>query len=77
MSTWKNKVARFRAVMFDGKGMEKIFTHAGNTLTASFVIAAGLFAVKKGGQLHLLGVLDVSMAGYLVAAVGGALFLLN
>lgn len=63
--------------MFDGKGMEKVFTHAGNTLTASFIIAAGLFAIKKARQLDLLGVIDASLAGYLVAIVGSGLLLLN
>lgn len=77
MRSLKSNIARFRAAMFESKGIEKIFSHTSNTLTASFVIAAGLFAIRKGQQLDLLGVVDTSIAGYVVTCVGGVLLLLN
>lgn len=73
----RNAVSEFRATMFEGGGLEAIYHHVRNIVTASIVMAAGLYAIRRGQLLHLVGVYESVIAGSVVAAVGAVLFVLN
>lgn len=70
-------IARFRKMMFDDGGLEEVFRHVRNIITSSLIMAAGLYTVKYQRSLEMWGVLDISVAGYGVACLGIALFVLN
>lgn len=72
-----SRIGRFRTKMFDQGGLEEIFRHVRNIVTSSFILAAGLYAVKYPRSINIRGVIDISMAGYGVACLGGLLFLFS
>ena len=65
------------ALLFDHDAFDAVFTHARNVLTGAAVVAAGLYAVHHVGDGNLHGMWNVHIAGYVVAAVGALLLLLN
>jgi hypothetical protein len=75
--TRNSRLDRFRTKMFDQGGLEEIFRHVRNIVTSSFIMAAGVYAVKYQRSLDIWGVFNISSAGYGVAALGIVLFLLN
>ena len=65
------------AELFDKEGFDAVFTHARNVLTGAAVVAAGVYAVHHVGDANQSGVWNLHLAGYVVAAVGALLLLLN
>lgn len=70
-------LARIRVTMFDGDGFEQIMAHVRNIVTASIVMAAGVWAIGRGNRENFWGILDEAGPGFMVALIGLALFLLN
>jgi ABC-type Co2+ transport system permease subunit len=73
----KSGLARFWALMFDDGGIEEMFRHVRNIITASVITAAGIYATEHENSMRIWGVLDVLSAGYFVTVVGTVLFVLN
>jgi len=65
------------ADLFHRDGLSEVFTHARNVLTCAMLMAAGMFAVRHHERVQLPGMWTVHAAGYIVAAVGVLLLLLN
>jgi hypothetical protein len=65
------------AELFDREGFDALFMHARNVLTGAAVVAAGVYAVHHVGDPGLVGMWNLHLAGYVVAAVGALLLLLN
>ena len=63
--------------LFDNEGLNTLFAHARNVLTATLIIAAGVFATHHHDEVPLPGMQAVHVAGYGVAVFGGMLLLLN
>lgn len=63
--------------LFENEGLGTVFAHARNVLTATLIIAAGLYAITHAGKTWLPGMFAVHVAGYAVAGMGGVLLLLN
>ena len=64
--------------LFDNEGLNTLFSHARNVLTATLIIAAGVFATHQPVEsAPLPGMLAVHFAGYGVAGFGIILLLLN
>jgi hypothetical protein len=66
----------FLAAFFD-TGLKAIFTHMGQLMSSSLVIAAGTYTVKRGEDLHLAGLFNPVQAGYVLTAAGVLLLVLN
>lgn len=69
--------ARAKQALFDRGGLEEIFRHARNLVVATLVTAAGIHAVENPDLIEAKGLLNISVAGYIVFAIGIALFLMN
>jgi hypothetical protein len=65
------------ADLFHNEGLAQVFAHARNVLTCAMLMAAGMFAVRHHQRIQLPGMWTVHLAGYLVAAVGVILLLMN
>ena len=63
--------------LFEHEGLAILFQHARNLLTSAMVIAAGLYAMHHLRSSQLPGMGTVRFAGYVVAALGVLLLLLN
>lgn len=70
-------MARAKRALFDRGGLEEIFRHARNLVVATLVTAAGIHAVEHPDLIEAKGLLNISLAGYIVFAIGIALFLMN
>ena len=68
---------RIAQVLLNDATIDAIFTHARNLVVATLVLAAGIHATREDSVRSIPGVVDVSLAGYFVAAIGGGLILLN
>jgi hypothetical protein len=68
---------RLRTSMFDGGGLEEMFRHVRNIITASLIMAAGIYATEHVNSMRIWGVLNLVSAGYFVTAIGAVLFALN
>jgi hypothetical protein len=66
----------FIRAFFD-TGLRAIFTHTGQLMNASLVVAAGTYALHRGGDLKLPGVFDPLVAGYVLTGAGVLLLVLN
>ncbi|TQM12118.1 hypothetical protein FB548_2043 [Pseudoxanthomonas sp. 3HH-4] len=64
------------SALFERGGLRTAFEHARNAVVATLIIAAGLEASKGANAIGVLGISPL-VAGYLVAAVGYVLILLN
>lgn len=73
----QSKLGLARRMLFDNGGLEEVFRHVRNLVMATLVIAAGMHAVENGRSLHIKGLPNTAMAGYIVSAIGIGLFLLN
>lgn len=73
----RSKLGLARRMLFDNGGLEEIFRHVRNLVVATLVIAAGMHAIENGGSLEIKGLPNSAVAGYIVSAIGIALFLLN
>lgn len=69
----RSKLGLARRMLFDNGGLEEIFRHVRNLVVATVVIAAGMHAIENGRSLEIKGLPH----GYIVSAIGIALFLLN
>ncbi|HEY6250380.1 MAG TPA: hypothetical protein VI685_10500 [Candidatus Angelobacter sp.] len=63
--------------LFDEGGLNELFNHLKNLLTAALIIAAGSYGIKEAATVELFGVFDIELAGYLVVAIGALLVALN
>jgi hypothetical protein len=63
--------------LFDERGLDTVFAHARNVVTATVIVAAGTCATHYRGNGALPGAWSIHFAGYVVAAVGVLLLLLN
>ena len=63
--------------LLDDETLDAIFTHVRNLVVSTLVLAAGIHATRADSVQSIPGVLDVGLAGYVVAVLGGALILLN
>ncbi|WOS63091.1 hypothetical protein [Sinorhizobium fredii] len=70
-------LTRAKRALFDRGGLEEIFRHARNLVVATLVTAAGIHAVEHPDLIEAKGLLSISLAGYIVFAIGIALFLMN
>lgn len=68
---------RIAQALLDDETLEAIFTHVRNLVVGTLVLAAGIHATRADSVRSMPGVLDVGVAGYVVAVVGGGLILLN
>ena len=66
-----------KTTLFDEGGLEEVFRHVRNVVVATLVIAAGINALEHTASIHVVGTIDLSIAGYFVAALGVVLFGLN
>ena len=73
---WHQRAEPF-ADLFDREGLSEVFVHARNVITCSMIMAAGFYAVRHQERVSLPGMWTVHAAGYIVAAVGALLLLLN
>jgi hypothetical protein len=62
---------------FERGGLRAVFDHARNAVVATIIVAAGLETARRMDLTDLQGVFNPLLAGYLVAAVGCALIVLN
>jgi hypothetical protein len=65
------------AAFFERGGLRAVFDHARNAVVATIIVAAGLETARRMDLTDLQGVFNPLLAGYLVAAVGCALIVLN
>ena len=72
-SAWK----RFQLIAFESGGLEAVFRHVSNLVIVTLVLAAGVHAVKHSSSIQVLGILEVEISGYVVAASGVILAVLN
>jgi hypothetical protein len=61
----------------EGGIVSAVFDHARNLVVATLIVAAGADALKNPESSVFLGVLNIQFAGYLIAAVGVFLIVLN
>ena len=66
---------RLRDALFDGGVSRLIFEHARNLVVATLVLAVGLEATRHDPRE--IGILFFRSTGYVVAAIGAGLVLLN
>jgi hypothetical protein len=66
---------RIVQTLFNEGATEAIFKHASNLLVSTLILAAGLHATRSGKSIP--SVINVGAVGYIVAAIGGALLILN
>src|SRR5262249_35710557 len=77
-SRWARETRRSVAPeLFDEAGLDTVFQHARNVLSGTVIVAAGLYAAHHLGPSLLPGMWTVHVAGYVVAAMGVVLLLLN
>jgi hypothetical protein len=74
MSIVSNAVVRG---FFDRGGLKAVFEHARNLVVATIIVAAGFETVKRFDTIHVPGLSNPLLAGYVVAAAGCLLILLN
>ena len=65
------------SLLFERGGLRAVFEHARNAVVATLIVAAGLEASKGTAPIGPLGLMNPWIAGYVVAAVGYVLILLN
>ena len=70
---WK----RFRLIAFESGGLDAVFRHVSNLVVATLILAAGIHAVKHSSSIRVVGILEVEISGYVVAASGVILAVLN
>lgn len=75
MARGANRLRVLRHVLFERGVSRMIFEHARNLVVATLVLAAGLEATRHDPRE--IGPLAFRSTGYLVAAIGAALVLLN
>ena len=63
--------------LFERDGLNTLFAHARNILTAALIITAGTYAIHHVTPVQAPGMFAVHLAGYVVAAMGVLLLLLN
>jgi hypothetical protein len=63
--------------LLDEGGIEDIFSHVRNLLIATVIIAAGFYATRQQPNIDVLGILNLEIAGFGVAAIGFILVGLN
>ena len=68
---------RIAQALLNDATIDAIFTHVRNLVVATLVLAAGIHATRADSVRSIPGVLDVGVAGYVVAVIGGGLILLN
>ena len=72
-SAWRS----FQQIVFERGGLEVVFRHVSNLVIATLILAAGVHAVKHSSSIRVLGILEVEISGYVVAASGVILAVLN
>lgn len=65
------------STLFDRGGLAAMFEHVRNVIVASFIVVAGLEAERRSDSLHVLRLFAPVLTGYVVAAIGFALLVLN
>jgi hypothetical protein len=63
--------------LFDEGGLDELFNHLKNLLTATLIISAGSYGIREAATVELFGAPDVELAGYFVVAIGALLAALN
>jgi hypothetical protein len=63
--------------LFDRQGLDAVFRHVSNLITAVMVVAAGLYAARHLGSHDLAGAWNGTILGYGIAALGIVLLALN
>ena len=72
-SAWKS----FQQIVFKSGGLEAVFRHVNNLVVATLILAAGIHAVRHSSSIPVLGILEVEVSGYVLAASGVILADLN
>lgn len=76
-AAWRAAGAELTRELFEQDGLSTVFGHARNVLSGTVIIAAGLFAVHHKAAHTVPGTWALHGAGYIVAAVGVLLLVLN
>lgn len=63
--------------LFERGGLRAAFEHARNLVVATIFVGTGLEVVRRSGSLDIRWARDPTQAGYVVAAVGAVLIVLN
>lgn len=63
--------------LFEQDGLAAVFSHARNLITGTVIVAAGLFAAHHPEASRTPATWTLNYAGYVVAAAGLLLLLLN
>ena len=71
--TWKS----LHRTTFEQAGLEAVFNHVRNLVVSTLIIAAGVHATVHGPTMPLVAVFKLESSGYVVAASGLILAILN
>jgi hypothetical protein len=63
--------------LFERGGVNDIFAHGRNLVTATLIVAAGMHVTSPDAVSRAWGILNLQVAGYTVAAFGLLLLVLN